>query len=193
MKIIHFNYPFHHTIINNFFEQIELDLIIDEIMNYDESIKCLDKHHCPLYENHNTISFDLDTIFKNNREDSKVLNILNKINDLDFENLSKENPFLGYYLTTNHDRTFVSKYKSKSSYFYHKDGSVLTFLFVIFLKPFNFGNLTFQKNNYVPNLNHNSLIIFPSYEIHKVSQIETETESNEYLRLSINKRYWILP
>jgi hypothetical protein len=191
MYIKHFSCPFYHTIIYNFFEKNEVIKIVDEISNYDEIQRNQDDiHHNNLHKFNDTIAFSVDELFDNNRENSILLKLLEKINSLNLSQFKDKNPFLGYFPCTNLDNTFVQRYKNGSFYPPHDDGSaILTFLCPLYLQEFVGGELNFITYNYQPLLKHNSLLIFPSYEIHELNQIESN--SNGYVRYSINKRYFI--
>jgi len=192
MNIKHFSHPFYHTIIYNFFEKHEISKIVNEISNYDEiEPHQNDNHHSNLYKFNNTISFCVDDLFANNRENSSLLRSLNKVNDLNLAQFTNKNPFFGYFPFTTTDVTFVQKYKNESFYPSHTDGNaILTFLCPLYLQEFNEGKLNFISHNYHPPLEHNSLLIFPSYEIHELSQIESNCDG--YVRYSINRRYFML-
>jgi hypothetical protein len=190
MIIQHLKYPFYHTIIYNYFEKIEITKITEEINSLED--KCLDlqdDHHRDLFNRSNSESYNMDALFNQRRENSETLTSLRKVFDLKLETYVDKNPILGYLPTTNADVTYVQKYRNGSFYPPHVDGSVLTFLYPIHLQEFSGGELLFPKYDYSPHLEHNCLLIFPSYQIHKLGEIKSKHDG--YVRYSINQRYYI--
>ena len=190
MIIEHLKYPFYHTIIYNYFEKAEVTKIVDEINNLNEqNLDLNDVHHNQLRFRSNSESFNIDAIYNGRREDSQTLFSLTKVFDLKLEQYVESNPFLGYIPTTNSDVTYVQKYRNESHYPPHQDGSVLTFLYPIHLEEFSGGELLFPKYGYSPHLEHNCLMIFPSYQIHKLGEVKSKHDG--YVRYSINQRFYI--
>jgi len=190
MRIEYLKKPFYHTIIYDFFNQDEMDTIkkeIDELKNINADIK--DEHHKQILENGNIESYLLDVIYNDRRRDSNILSLITKIYNMYWDDkfdLSK-NPFLNYIGLSNSDNTVVHAYKNHSSYFEHHDQSVVSFLYPFFDKQFDGGELAF--GDYIPKLESNCCIIFPSYEKHKVLPIKTKESG--IVRWSINQRIFI--
>lgn len=193
MKISHYKTPFYHVIIDNFFADKEIVEIYNEIITIQKSQSILtirkdDKHHYDLLHKNKTKSYDLDSFYQNNRHQSKILQLITKIYMIDLG--KNENPFLNYIPLSNQDGTFVNIYENKSSYDEHEDGAVLTFLYVFYDEPraYTGGNIQFSNGNYEPDLKNNSLMIFPSYEKHRVTEMVAKDHVKRY---SINQRIWI--
>jgi len=190
MIIQHLKYPFYHTIIFNYFEKSEISKIIEEIDRLsDQNLDFNDTHHNQLKTKSASESFNIDSIYGGHRQDSQILFSLSKVGDLKLEQHVEKNPLLGYLPLTNADITYVQKYKNGSHYPPHIDGSVLTFLYPIHLQNFSGGELLFTKYGYKPHLEHNCVLIFPSYQIHKLCEIQSNNEG--YVRYSINQRFYI--
>ena len=195
MIIQHLKHPFHHTIIYNFFDAKALDEVKQEVLSLVPAIEATapkDTHHDKLLSTRHTASLGLDEFFAEDRSKSKIISFTRDIFGLCNQEVlqSKDNPFIGYIPTSNHDITFLQLYKNGSSYFAHQDSAVLTMLYPIFLsKDFEGGKLTFPKHDYTPHLEDNSCLIFPSFEYHALSAVSSDDEG--YVRASINQRLYI--
>ena len=190
--IQHLQYPFYHTIIYNCFEKSTLKNILSELQGFTKPAKYyVDEHHKSLGHTFNTEPFCLDDIYTNNRNKSSILQATERILDLKLDEHGASNPFLSYLPITNKDTTFIQRYRQGSSYPNHHDGSVLTFLYLLKVKEHTGGNLIFSKYNYTPHTPHNSCLIFPPYEVHRVSEVFSKTKDKDPVRCSINRRYYI--
>lgn len=190
MHIQHIKHPFNHTIIYDFFEENEIEKIfLESNLIEEKNFTNEDHHHKYLDVMCNSKSFNLDQIFENNLDNSVILTLTKKIDHLKLYQHNHKNPFLGYFLDCSGSSTYITKYKNNSYYPPHSDGAILTSLFFIYLKEFEGGKLNFPEHNYSPKIKHNSVLIFPSYQIHKLGQIVSKNEG--YVRYSINKRYFI--
>jgi hypothetical protein len=195
MRVKHFKRPFNHTIIYDYFDKNEIDSINKEIkllkdngnitkrsvLNRETDSAGFEPNHCVL-----------DTVYEKNRSRSDILGLMQKIYKLYFnEKLGKQNPFLNYIVESNGDSTFLNVYKNGNSFIKHTDNSVLSFVYCFWKEPkeFDGGDFIFTNYDYKPNLKNNSCLIFPSYEMHEVSKIETNDEKIE--RITINHRLFI--
>jgi Rps23 Pro-64 3,4-dihydroxylase Tpa1-like proline 4-hydroxylase len=197
MNIQHLQYPFYHTIIYNFFDVHELNLInaeLHSLFTSDYKIKPDDEHHLNLLNKDKTQDYNLDIIYENRREQSNILMLIKKIYTLDNNILdTKQNPFLSFIKASNHDNTRVNKYHNLSSYSKHHDNAVLTMMYPFWKDPKEFegGDLFFANHEYKPYLKNNSCVIFPSYEMHELTQIKSKNDNVN--RVSINQRVFIVP
>ena len=165
-----------------------MDLIYQEAValeKIDYQIPEEHVHHVELKNKYHTQSYFLDSIFYNNRAQSNILYLMSKVYSLNLHE-SQENPYLNFIPASNQDCTYLQKYKNGSSYMKHHDGTVLSFLFPLILGNFTGGDFIFSAYNYRPVLTHNCCLIFPSYEDHELTELKTD--SNEYVRYSINHR-----
>lgn len=189
MRIEYFKKPFYHTIIYDFFSQDELDIIKNEINQLEHSNSEKDLHHRLVLENGNVESYLLDVIYNDRRQDSNILALITKIYNMYWDSKldAAKNPFLNYIGLSNSDNTVIQAYENDSSYFEHHDQSVVSFVYPFFEKPFDGGELIF--GDYVPKLESNCCLIFPSYEKHKVLPIKSKESGT--VRWSINQRIFI--
>ena len=191
LTIQHLQYPFYHTIIYNCFEKSTLKNITAELQAFKEPPKdYINEHNKSLgHGSFTSEPFCLDAIYNNKRHESSILKATQRIIDLKLDEYGKSNPFLNYIPLTNKDTTFIQRYRQGSTYPNHHDGSVLTFLYLIKVKEHTGGNLIFSKYNYTPHTPHNSCLIFPPYEIHRVTEVFSKIKGP--VRYSINRRYYI--
>lgn len=188
MLIQHMKHPFHHTIIYDYFDN-EYQSVYDEF----ESIfkgpyqSFPDDHHSQLVNNHKTDTFDLDSLYEGRRDTSSILRSMRKIFHINKMQLLTDNPFCGYIDHSNKDTTMINRYKNGSSYFKHRDTSVLTFLYTLWKEPKQWsGDLIFNDYAYRPYLRNNCCLIFPGHEVHEVEKV-----SGEGIRYTINQRIYI--
>ena len=182
MNIQYLHKPFLHTVIYDFFNTDELVAIFNEISSIEKSAGLInDVHHDQVKAQ----SYSLDVLYDNYRSNSAILDLITKVYRLDLDTV--QNPLLNYIRISNADNTVLHAYKNESSYFEHHDNAVLSFLYTFRIKSYTGGDLMF--GDYKPELQHNSLIIFPSYERHCVTPIVTNETG--VVRYSINQRIFI--
>lgn len=181
MNIQHLKEPFYHSIINNFFNIQELAGIFKEIDTVENSAELKDVHHAQV----DAQSHSLDILYENRREDSTILQLITKIYGLKLD--TTQNPLLNYIGISNADNTMLHSYANGASYFEHHDNAVLSFVYTFKVKSYTGGDLIF--GDYKPVLDHNSLIIFPSYVRHQVTPIRTPESG--MVRYSLNQRIFI--
>ncbi len=190
MKIFNYKEPFYHTIIHDYYDKTEEKLIWQEIEFLNQPGKLLtpDKtgdENASL----NKVGIFLDDLYHHNefRKLSNILTFNRKI--FLINDLLKENIFSKYLMICNHDLTLLSYYGDKSYYKSHYDNFTVSSVTTFWKTPKKFegGNLIFTEYNYIPELNHNSTIIFPSCEWHSVSPIILEQDDGISGRYSINQ------
>jgi hypothetical protein len=195
MIIQHFKYPFAHTIIYGIFDEVELTQIHNEVNEFIKNnvINATDKHHAHLFNKNKTTSLCLDEVYVNARDSSNILNLIQKVYTINLRGAltSNDNPFLKYITHSNHDNTYLQLYRAGSSYFEHHDKSVLTFLYPFKSKSTG-GNLVFTDYDYTPYLSDNCCLIFPGFEQHLLTTVESDSK-DDVVRFSINQRIYINP
>jgi len=192
MNIEYYHYPFYHVIIKNIFSDSEYSLLqneIDNIIDNTEYDNKSDTHHS-LLKLSGTKSWHLDVIFKDNRSSSLLLNATGRFTTFPFK--YSEFPFATLLEITNLDESFLHLYENDSYYFKHRDGSYLTFLFNLWKNSdFEGGEICFSDYNYTPELDKNSLIVFPGNVNHHVNPLKQLDDKPK--RIVLNRRYFIRP
>ena len=174
--------PFPHLIVDDIYNENELQLIWQEL----EFLTYLTKWKSP----EETASAKLnDKILKNNlgifldgddgiyadRKASNILSVNRKI--LDKEILGAYGALsFGYQTTfmTNTDTTLISYYEDSHYYEKHKDHAIMTALTWFYKEPKAFfgGDLIFSDfNKYTVELKNNRAVLFPSFVFHEVEEI----------------------
>lgn len=194
--IKYFKEPFDHAIIYDHFDEIELANIKKEIKTIhsskiDNDVFVNDDHHLRLIKDHSVTTYDLDCIYNNDRNQSDILTYITKVYHMAHQGVFDVKKFrnLEYIKYSNVDNTMLHGYINGSDYYRHHDQSVLSFLYVFWdePKPFTGGDLIFD--DYIPELKSNCCLIFPSYEMHRVSKVITKNDG--IVRWSINQRIFI--
>lgn len=187
MKIISLIEPFPHYIIHDFFTEFELSAIWNELklFHLTNSFKSKNQTGDPL--SNNKIGIVLDEYYKENRSKSSILMAYEKLFKL--ENLIENKHLYNFVLDSNYDSTYLSYYLNNGEYEPHKDFSVMTAVCTLWQEPKQFqgGDLWFYPENYIPKLESNSLIIFPSHKFHGVTKIYSNDDLIGSSRYSISK------
>jgi hypothetical protein len=198
MKIRHRKHPFYHTLIEDYANEDELQMLTKEINGYSKlqmrAVQMrmggrLDPHHEQLLLENKSEAYCADDIFEGNRSKSYVLEFGRKIFHLGLEKYVKQNPLLGFIPLTTEDIIYIQRYRNGSHYYTHNDTSLLTAVHLIYVQDFKGGELHFPDHNYTPPLKHNKCIIFSGYENHRVNEIKSDYEG--YIRYSINQRLYL--
>ena len=140
----------------------------------------------------NKVGVFLDKLYKNQKQFSNILTVNRKI--FKIKNLLYENPFSRYLDITDYDLTMISYYENESYYLPHRDCYTISSVTTFWKKPkiFSGGELFFYNYNYCPKMDHNTMILFPSYEDHGVSEIFMENNDGINGRYTINQFYGII-
>jgi hypothetical protein len=192
VRIENLSEPFYHTIIYDYYNSEEEKLIWQELEFLNKEGKLLpplvtgDPNASP-----NKVGVFLNTLYKDNENFSNILNVNKKIYKI--KNLLSENIFTNYLKIVDYETTMISYYEDESYYLEHHDCYVLSSVTTFWKTPkqFSGGNLIFTKHGYCPKMDHNTMILFPSYEIHEVSEISMEENDGINGRYTINQFYAI--
>jgi len=187
MQIITLLEPFPHYIVHDFFTEPELNDIWHEIDNLHKTNSFKGKEQTADPVSTNKIGIILDQHYENNRPASFILNYYSKLFQLD---PFIENKHLYNFITdSNYDSTFLSYYLNDSEYMPHTDFSVISTVCTLWKEPkqFNGGDLWFPIHGYTPKLHSNSLIIFPSHQVHGVTKVTSDDSLLGSSRYSISK------
>lgn len=184
MNIKYFNNKFPYTIIDNFYDDRELDLIWEELnflcyydkldspeqtgSAFDFNFETQTKEHLK-----NNYGFFLDDIYLK-RSLSNILKCNRKI--FDNKQVFENHPSWFFkHFSCNHDRTLLSYYENNGIYKFHSDSAYVTCLSWFYKEPrvFSGGNLEFETGETI-ELKNNRFILFPSMIKHSVTKISME-------------------
>lgn len=187
-KLVSYQHPFPHLIIENIFDNHELQVIWQEL----DFLTYNNKFDSP-FETHSARD-DFGNLLKSNggifldscyykREISNILTVNRKILQKDilqeFANLS-----FGYkqILHCNSDHTLISYYENADYYLPHIDKSLFTILTWFYKKPKSFqgGELYFTEYDYEIKIKNNMTLFFPSYLEHSVTKVEMIYNYSEF-------------
>ncbi len=184
MRIVTNQVPFPHTIIYDYYAPREYSLMFAELHKLKPLMS--DKTNDGDPRSNGMIGLSLDKHFRNDRSKSDILTYNRQIFDIT-ERLVSDNPMLNYLDMCNDDLTQINFYPDGSEYQSHADHATISAVTLFCHEPRTFkgGHLKFAKQEYIPNLENNSIILFPSYEAHEV----TKTQGTG--RFSINQFYFI--
>tara|TARA_R100000388_G_C7237798_1_gene159071 strand:+ start:24 stop:638 length:615 start_codon:yes stop_codon:yes gene_type:complete len=179
-----FEKPFPHLIINNFYNEDELQLIWEELKFYTKPDKFFEaKDFGGVIDKTNSHAIILDQIYKKNRKLSNILTVNRKLFTSDALDIFAEiEDCCCIANKSNYDITKVRYYHDQEYYKPHTDKSFQFLAFSYFYKQpkkFSGGDLLFPKYNYQYPCNNNSIIIFPGWVEHGVSKI-TINDSDYY-------------
>ena len=179
-----FEKPFPHLIVNNFYNDEELELIWEELKFYTKPGKLLEaKDYGGVVEKTNHRALQLDVIYDGYRDLSNILTVNRKLftsKILDVFAEIHESCWIAPM--SDYDITKVRYYHDKEYYEAHTDKSFQFLAFSYFYKePKKFigGELFFPKHNYELTCENNSIIILPGWVKHGVKEVKIE-DSNYY-------------
>lgn len=179
MQIQYKELPFPHVVIDNFYSEFELTLIMRELEFLTQPWKLLPPEQTGsatakgggILKHNNCLWLDL--VYQD-RSVSDILTFNRKIMDKNImQQLSEYHYIFRYLFTRNQDSTLLSYYETADYYKPHRDGAVLTCLTHLFKEPkqFSGGELVFPEYDYDFGISNNRMIVFPSIITHAVSDI----------------------
>jgi len=189
MKIVQFSKPFYHTIIYDFYDAAEEASIWQELSVLTPQFKNKNFNGDPL-ASENKLGLHLDQFYPpDSRHLSNMLVADRKIFDIRDQLL--ENPFARYLEICDLDFSFISYYPDKSFYKPHFDRFTLSSVTTFWKIPQRFqgGILRFPKHDYAPVMKPNTIVLFPSFELHEVTpiQIKKKWEVRGFSRYTLNQ------
>lgn len=178
--------PFPLMVINNFYNQQELDLIWKELDFYTAPNKLLAaENYGGVVGYTNAKAIVLDDLYKNYERDEKGVNFRNISNILTVNRKLFECGVLDTFSSlhgcvsiankTNHDITKVRYYHDGQYYDPHTDKSTMFLAFSYFYKePKKFvgGDLEFPEHDFKLPCDNNSMVIFPGWVEHGVRKVK---------------------
>ena len=185
-------YPFPHLIIDNFYNEEELELIWEELKFYTKPGKLLTpEQYGGIAGYTNARALHLDSIYADNSENggsnyrtlSNILTVNRKLFDDSVMNtFASIHDCCSIAPLADSDRTKVRYYHDGEYYDPHTDYITQFVAFSYFYKEpkrFEGGELYFPKHNYEFSCENNSMIIFPGWVPHGVRRVSIEN-SNYY-------------
>ena len=175
-----FKEPFPHLIFDNFYNQEELDLIWEELNFYTKPNKLFEaKDFGGLVEKTNSHAIILDSLYLNKfRSISNILTVNRKMFDPDImESFASIHDCCAIARKCNNDMTKVRYYHNGEYYKPHTDLAYQFLSFSYFYKEpkkFSGGDLFFPKHDYEYPCNNNSMIIFPGWVEHGVTEVSID-------------------
>ena len=172
--------PFPHIIFYNFYDKNELELIWEELKFYTRPNKLFDVEKYKGVVGHTKAkAIFLDDIFSDkNRVFSNILTVSRKVfDDQILHPFSEIHDCCSLAKLSNYDISKVRYYHNGDYYKPHTDSYFEFLAFSYFYKEpkkFSGGDLIFPKYNYKFNCQNNSLIMFPSWVEHGVSEISIQ-------------------
>lgn len=193
MKIENLSEPFHHSIIYDFYNDEEEKLIWQELEFLNKPGKMLSPKETGDYHGSspNKTGIFLDQLYGEKKQFSNILTLNRKIYKI--QKLLYDNPFSRYLEIVDKDMTMISYYENESFYKKHYDCYTISAVTTFWKKPklFTGGELKFSTHDYTPKMDHNTMVLFPSYEKHEVTEIQLEKNDGINGRYTINQFYSI--
>ena len=172
--------PFPHLIFHNFYDEKELKLIWEELKFYTKPNKLFDvEDYQGVVGSTKAKAIALDSVFTGKtRVLSNILTVSRKVFDSQIlQPFSEIHDSCSLAKLANYDITKVRYYHNGDYYKPHTDSYFEFLAFSYFYKEpkkFSGGNLIFPKYNHEFNCQNNSLIMFPSWVEHGVSEISIQ-------------------
>jgi len=176
-----FSEPFPHLIIENFYNDEELELIWEELKFYTKPGKLLEaKDFGGVVDKTNSHALCLDDIYDKEiyRSLSNILNVNRKLFTSDaLDIFAKIHDCCAIAPFSNHDITKLRYYHNGELYKPHTDKGFQFLAFSYFHKEpkkFEGGEIYFPKYKYELTCENNSIIILPGWVEHGVKEVKIE-------------------
>ena len=176
---ISYEEPFPHLIVENLYNEEELELIWEELKFFTKPGKLLEaKDYGGVVERTNARAVILDEVFATQRQISNILTVNRKLfkSDILYE-FGKIHDCCSIAKNCNHDITKLRYYHNNDYYEPHTDRTMQFLGFSYFYKEpkkFEGGELLFPKYDYELTCANNSIIIMPGWVEHAVSKVSIE-------------------
>jgi hypothetical protein len=179
MKVTLHREPFSHLIVSGFFSEDEYNDVWFEIQYLSKRMKPPNEtyaaHQDGVYRKKGSGVFLHEFLI--NPAESSTFRATRKIFDYQ-EAVSQDFYLNGMYRWVNHDVTLAQLYLNGDYYKPHWDTPILTHITVLHKtpKPYTGGDLFFPEFNYTVSLKDNESILFPSFAMHEVTQVRTDSD-----------------
>ena len=185
LRSIVFEEPFPHLIVEDFYNETELELIWEELDFYTKDGKLFDaKDYGGIVDKTNSKAIQLDHLYAGDyRKISNILTVNRKVFDGNIlDTFSDIHDCCDIARWCNHDITKVRYYHDGDFYEPHTDRCMQFLGFSYFYrepKKFQGGHLIFPKYNYEIECKNNSIIYMPGWVEHGVSEVQIS--NSDYL------------
>ena len=185
LRSIVFEEPFPHLIVEDFYNDTELELIWEELDFYTKDGKLFDaKDYGGIVDKTNSKAIQLDHLYAGDyRKISNILTVNRKVFDGNIlDTFSDIHDCCDIARWCNHDITKVRYYHDGDFYEPHTDRCMQFLGFSYFYrepKKFQGGHLIFPKYNYEIECKNNSIIYMPVWVEHGVSEVQIS--NSDYL------------
>jgi len=185
LRSIVFEEPFPHLIVEDFYNDTELELIWEELDFYTKDGKLFDaKDYGGIVDKTNSKAIQLDHLYAGDyRKISNILTVNRKVFDGNIlDTFSDIHDCCDIARWCNHDITKVRYYHDGDFYEPHTDRCMQFLGFSYFYrepKKFQGGHLIFPKYNYEIECKNNSIIYMPGWVEHGVSEVQIS--NSDYL------------
>ena len=185
LRSIVFEEPFPHLIVEDFYNDTELELIWEELDFYTKDGKLFDaKDYGGIVDKTNSKAIQLDHLYAGDyRKISNILTVNRKVFDGNIlDTFSDIHDCCDIARWCNHDITKVRYYHDGDFYEPHTDRCMQFLDFSYFYrepKKFQGGHLIFPKYNYEIECKNNSIIYMPGWVEHGVSEVQIS--NSDYL------------
>ena len=171
--------PFPHMIINNLYNEEELELIWEELKFFTKPGKLLEaKDYGGVVERTNARAVVLDEVFARHRQMSNILTVSRKLfNSTILQKFGEIHDCCYIAQQCNWDIVKLRYYHNDDYYEPHTDRCMQFLGFSYFYKEpkkFEGGELLFPKYEYKVPCDNNSIIIMPGWVQHAVSKVSIE-------------------
>ena len=172
--------PFPHMIINNLYNEEELELIWEELKFFTKPDKLLEaKDYGGVVDKTNARAVILDDVFSRNRQMSNILTVCRKklFTSSILKEFGKIHDCCYIAQHCNWDIVKLRYYHNDDYYEPHTDRTMQFLGFSYFYKEpkkFEGGELLFPKYEYKVPCDNNSIIIMPGWVEHAVSKVSIE-------------------
>ena len=179
LDAIAYEEPFPHMIVENYYNEEELELIWEELKFFTKPDKLLEaKDYGGVIDRTNARAVILDEVFALHRQMSNILNVSRKLfKSTVLEEFGKIHDCCYIAQLCNWDVTKLRYYHNGDYYEPHTDKCMQFLGFSYFYKEpkkFEGGELLFPKYDYKVPCDNNSIIIMPGWVEHSVSEVSIE-------------------
>lgn len=193
MKIFTYEEPFPHIRIENIFEPEEYKAVWNELIFLVPKMKLPTETNAATKERglpkKRGYGIMIDSMFTD-QENSDILLYAKKTVCEEVRNASgRMSLYFRLFKHVSHGSTLVQIYRNGDYYESHEDSSAFTAVTLIHKTPkkYDGGDLWFPEYKFIPKLENNCTVIFPSVIIHEVTELKNKSSKIEDARYTISQ------